>query len=301
MRRQVSSSGLYRHFLTRNLENGAEKSVRALNSSAQFSSTSRFPDSPGAPQIAHPDRNSGTSQGLLSFFQPVRCLDSSARPRHVDSVPRSSVIETRRRSFVATAGNEKGPSKKCWACEHDILGGSGLFCPSCDGIQPLDLSVDHFTIFGIERSFKVDSKELEQRYKSLQKKLHPDLMSSKSQKEQGYSADQSSHVIQAYFQLLKPLSRARYLLGLHGIKVDEEGTIDDPALLMEIMEIRESLEDVSDAKELQKLQAQNALRIQDTEKVLEKTFAAGDLKKAVSWVQRLAYYNKVDEEIVRKL
>lgn len=149
MRRQVSSSGLYRHFLTRNLENGAEKSVRALNSSAQFSSTSRFPDSPGAPQIAHPDRNSGTSQGLLSFFQPVRCLDSSARPRHVDSVPRSSVIETRRRSFVATAGNEKGPSKKCWACEHDILGGSGLFCPSCDGIQPLDLSVDHFTIFGM--------------------------------------------------------------------------------------------------------------------------------------------------------
>ncbi|KAG6550577.1 hypothetical protein Mapa_007830 [Marchantia paleacea] len=292
MRRQVSSSVVYRHFRTGNWENGAENSVRALNSSAH---------SPGAPHIAHPDRNSGTSQGQLSFFQPVRCLDSSARPRHVDSTSRSSVTETQRRSFVATAGNEKGLSKKCWACEHDISGGSGLFCPSCDVIQPLDLSVDYFTIFGIERSFKVDSKELEQRYKSLQKKLHPDLMSSKSQKEQGYSADQSSHVIQAYFQLLKPLSRARYLLGLHGIKVDEEGTIDDPALLMEIMEIRESLEDVSDVKELQRLQAQNTLRIQDTEKVLEKAFAAGDLKKAISWVQRLAYYNKVDEEIVQKL
>ncbi|KAL2650996.1 hypothetical protein R1flu_019124 [Riccia fluitans] len=87
-----------------------------------------------------------------------------------------------------------------------------MLCPSCGAIQPLDLSVDYFTIFGISRSFQVDSKLLKQKYKNLQKKLHPDLMSSTSEKEQQFSADQSAHVIRAYFTLLKPLSRARYLV-----------------------------------------------------------------------------------------
>ncbi|KAL3695671.1 hypothetical protein R1sor_009747 [Riccia sorocarpa] len=176
-----------------------------------------------------------------------------------------------------------------------------MLCPSCGAIQPLDLSVDHFSVFGIPRSFQVDSKLLEQKYKNLQKKLHPDLMSSKSEKEQQFSADQSAHVIRAYYTLLRPLSRARYLLKLEGIIVDKEGTVDDPALLMEIMEIRESLESVSETGELNKLRAENRVRTEDTEKALEAAFLGGDLSKAVSLVQRLAYYNKVDEEIVRKL
>jgi hypothetical protein len=34
------------------------------------------------------------------------------------------------------------------------------------------------------------------------------------QREQGYSADQSGQVIKAYYALLDPLSRARYLVSL---------------------------------------------------------------------------------------
>ncbi|CAM6089332.1 unnamed protein product [Calypogeia fissa] len=77
-----------------------------------------------------------------------------------------------------------------------------------------------FQISGIDRSFKMDLKVLEQSYKSLQKRLHPDQAGSKSQREREYSADQSAHVIQSYYILLHPLSRARYLLGLHGIRIE---------------------------------------------------------------------------------
>lgn len=86
----------------------------------------------------------------------------------------------------------------------------------------------------------MDLKELERKYKGLQKKLHPDLFTRKSevcssrvvhllqikaevlqteiylgqQRERSYSADQSSHVIQAYHTLVKPLQRARYMVRL---------------------------------------------------------------------------------------
>ncbi|CAM6089336.1 unnamed protein product [Calypogeia fissa] len=137
---------------------------------------------------------------------------------------------------------------------------------------------DAHQIFGIDKSFKVDLTVLEQSYQSLQKRLHPDLAGSKSQREREYSADQSAHVIQAYYILLRPLSRARYLLGLHGIRIEEVGTIEDPELLPEIMEINESISEISDAAEaLKATEAENNGKI------------------------RLAYYVNVGEEILRKL
>ncbi|KAK2400817.1 iron-sulfur cluster co-chaperone protein HscB protein [Trifolium repens] len=124
----------------------------------------------------------------------------------------------------------------CWNC-HDVPQSTPfLFCQSCRCIQPVDYSNDYFYIFGLERKYDVEGIDLEGKYKEWQKKLHPDLVHSKSQKERDFAAEQSARVIDAYRTLSKPLSRAIYILKLNGVEVDEEQTISDPELLAEVTE-----------------------------------------------------------------
>ena len=59
-------------------------------------------------------------------------------------------------------------------------------------------SLDHFSTFGIERSFALDPALLAKTYKALQRQLHPDLFSLKSKEEQELSAEWSSMVNDGY-------------------------------------------------------------------------------------------------------
>ena len=110
-------------------------------------------------------------------------------------------------------------------------------------VQPLDLSADHFTLFGLERDFALDRARLLARYRELQQATHPDRFVSASDAERRWSVQASSRVNDAYTTLKAPLPRAVYLLELAGITIDEESdTRMDPMFLMEQMELRESLE-----------------------------------------------------------
>uniref|UniRef100_A0ACD5XY42 Uncharacterized protein n=1 Tax=Avena sativa TaxID=4498 RepID=A0ACD5XY42_AVESA len=124
-----------------------------------------------------------------------------------------------------------GGGRECWSC-----GAKGAFlsCGSCRSVQPVDPAVDYFRIFGLDRGYNIKDNNLEGKYKDWQKKLHPDLVHSKSEKERAFAAKQSALVIDAYRTLSRPLPRALYMLQLEGIHVDEEKTINDPGLLMEV-------------------------------------------------------------------
>eukprot|EP00262_Sarcandra_glabra_P005713 TRINITY_DN1749_c0_g1_i2.p1 TRINITY_DN1749_c0_g1~~TRINITY_DN1749_c0_g1_i2.p1 ORF type:complete len:235 (+),score=27.06 TRINITY_DN1749_c0_g1_i2:39-743(+) len=157
---------------------------------------------------------------------------------------------------------------RCWKCGAPL---PFLACASCKSVQPVDPSVDYFQIFGLEKGYKIRDDNLEGKYKDWQKKLHPDLVHTKSEKERSYAAEQSARVIDAYRTLSKPLSRAMYLLQLEGIHVDEEKTVSDPELLAEIMEIREAVEEANGSQALKEIQC-----------------------------QRMTYYQRAIEEIIRK-
>ncbi|KAJ4980093.1 hypothetical protein NE237_010873 [Protea cynaroides] len=149
-----------------------------------------------------------------------------------------------------------GGVSRCWNCSAVPTSQPFLYCESCKSVQPVDTSVDYFQIFGLEKEYEIKDDSLERKYKNWQKKLHPDLVHSKSEKEKEYAADQSSRVIDAYRTLSKPLSRAIYLLRLEGVHVDEETTISDLEFLAEIMEIREAVEEADDAQSLNKIHCQ---------------------------------------------
>ncbi|KAK2996604.1 hypothetical protein RJ639_025864 [Escallonia herrerae] len=128
---------------------------------------------------------------------------------------------------------------RCWNCK-DAAGSCPampfLACPSCHSVQPIDRSVDYFQIFGLKKKYEIGDENLEGKYKDWQKKLHPDLVHSKSQKERDYAAEQSARVIDAYRTLTDPLSRAMYIVSsLHYLQStgmwiytnEEEGNLEN--------------------------------------------------------------------------
>eukprot|EP01018_Ginkgo_biloba_P002376 Gb_15910 [translate_table: standard] len=106
--------------------------------------------------------------------------------------------------------------------------------------------------------------------------------------------------LQAILQLLEG-SDCFWQLQLQGIHVDEERTVTDPELLMEIMEIRESVENAKDLDALKSIQTQMQTKLEQCQKLFADAYKKQDFRAAVSVVQRMSYYERVIEEIIKKL
>ncbi|MBV99419.1 Iron-sulfur cluster co-chaperone protein HscB, mitochondrial, partial [Eschrichtius robustus] len=97
-------------------------------------------------------------------------------------------------------------------------------------------------MFIANRSFRVDTAKLQHRYQQLQRLIHPDFFSQRSQTEKDFSEKHSTLVNDAYETLLAPLSRGLYLLKLCGVEIPEGTDYEvDSQFLMEMMEINEKL------------------------------------------------------------
>ncbi|XP_045881784.1 iron-sulfur cluster co-chaperone protein HscB isoform X1 [Meles meles] len=144
-------------------------------------------------------------------------------------------------SVASLAGNS---SPQCWNCggPGSPMRGDGFFCPQCRALQPPDPTRDYFSLLDCNRAFRVDTAKLQTRYQELQRLVHPDFFSQRSQTEKDFSEKHSTLVNDAYKTLLAPLSRGLYLLKLHGVEIPEGTDYEmDRQFLMEIMEMNEKL------------------------------------------------------------
>nr|POE50429.1 iron-sulfur cluster co-chaperone protein hscb, mitochondrial [Quercus suber] len=183
------------------------------------------------------------------------------------------------KTFCSESAEKSHVHVRCWSCGNVANGSLFLFCDSCRSIQPLDQSVDYFQIFGLERKYDIGVENLEGKYKDWQKKLHPDLVHSKSEKERGFAAEQSARVIDAYRTLSKPLLRAIYI----------------------ILEIREAVEEAADSQELHQIQSQMQEKLDHWSKSFSNAFQCRKFEEALNSIRRMTYYQRVNEEIVKKL
>ena len=109
----------------------------------------------------------------------------------------------------------------------------------------LDFSKNYFELFGLPVDFIVDGQALAERYRELQRVIHPDRYANASEQERRLSIQGASLVNEAYETLKDPIARAGYLLTLHGVEMDAlQETTQDMAFLMEQMELREELAEV---------------------------------------------------------
>lgn len=111
------------------------------------------------------------------------------------------------------------------------------------------LGKNHFELFDLQPGFEVEQETLALRYRELQRAVHPDRFANASEQEKRLSVQQAAQINEAFQVLKSSLLRARYLLELNGLPLDDTDTAMDPAFLMEQMELREALAEVRGKEE----------------------------------------------------
>jgi molecular chaperone HscB len=118
---------------------------------------------------------------------------------------------------VQVAGEESDPLR-CWSCGEMR---AQHFCAECGHVQPAR-PTDFFSFFGLPRKLELDEAVLEREFYSLSRKLHPDVFSRASTREQEWSLEKTSQLNNAFRTLKDPVLRTQYLLGLEGIHWEEQ-------------------------------------------------------------------------------
>lgn len=165
------------------------------------------------------------------------------------------------------------------------------------------LTSNYFELFGLPVSFDVDGEALALRYRDLQRALHPDRFANASDQERRLSMQQAARVNEGFRTLKAPLVRARYLLELRGLPLDDRDTAMDSGFLMEQMELREALGDVRSAKDrflaLERVRDDIEARERLLVENLRNHFAGDDpsgLEQARQEVRKLQFMQRLLEE-----
>lgn len=160
---------------------------------------------------------------------------------------------------------------------------------------------NYFTLLNMPESFALNLAALEKTYFDLQRQHHPDRAVGKSEKERADAVMLAMRLNDAYDTLKNPLSRAEYMLGLHGIFIDDS-TRPQPSLLMEIMELREQMQEAAKNKTaLMPLINDTKKAMQQCTDGLEEAFDVADYDYARTLTLRLNYLGKALEEALMLL
>ncbi|MCP1660617.1 Fe-S protein assembly co-chaperone HscB [Neisseria perflava] len=159
----------------------------------------------------------------------------------------------------------------------------------------------YFTLFQLPAAFDIDTNALEQTYRALVARFHPDKFAAASAFEQKQAVMMSATVNDAYRTLKSPIDRAAYLLKEQGIAADApEHTAFAPEFLMQQMEWRETL---MDAQMDQNQAAIAALdkEIQSEQETLYESlrgaFAQNNHESAAQLVRQGRFLDKMRREI----
>lgn len=166
----------------------------------------------------------------------------------------------------------------------------------------ISLNQNYFELFHLEESFEVDLTAIKERYRDLQNQTHPDRFSAAPEADKMRAIQSNSFVNEAYNTLKSPLSRADYLLQLHGIDTGQASQNDlEMDLLMEQMQLREKLAelppDESALTELNSMKQDVKKRIQDSQLNFNEKLNTKDLQSAKQIFFEMQFLQKLFAEI----
>ena len=166
----------------------------------------------------------------------------------------------------------------------------------------VDLSSTYFELFALPQSFLVDPGLLDERYRELQRRVHPDRFVNGTDQERRLSMQLATRINEGYRTLKDPLKRGRYLLELDGYRFDDEQhTVNDAGFLMEQVELREALAEVRAADEpLSKLAAimdRIAADFDDlTDELQQRLANPGNGGAAAETLMKMQFFRRLHEE-----
>ena len=165
-----------------------------------------------------------------------------------------------------------------------------------------EFSRNHFELLGLPVSFTVDAAALDDAYRELQGRVHPDRFASAGEAERRVAMQWATRANEAYRTLRNPIDRARYLLGLKGYDTGEESnTSMPPDFLMQQMEWRESVEEGRarhDAAALETLRREiEASRVEMHALLARALGGDRNYDAGCSLVRKLRFLDKIEAEI----
>ncbi|QQX81897.1 co-chaperone HscB [Shewanella sp. KX20019] len=167
--------------------------------------------------------------------------------------------------------------------------------------------MNYFELFSLSPSFDVDTAILAERYRDLQRAVHPDKFANASEQDKRLSVQRTAQINDAFQTLKNPIQRAEHLLALKGLELSHESTtLKDTQFLMQQMEWRESLEEISDSDdpetEIEALYASFeafAKPITAALKVLLLSDLAAEHLQAAEQIRKLKFMAKLQDELAR--
>lgn len=164
----------------------------------------------------------------------------------------------------------------------------------------------HFELFELPVSFDLELQDLSQRYRELQRVVHPDNFANASDRERRLSVEKAAVINDAYQILKSPLRRARYMLELLSVSFDDEKDMAlDPAFLMEQIELREALAELNQQDDpmtsLNKIMVDIKQRITDEltairEGLAEETLDESQKNDLKQRIHKMQFLNKLQQE-----
>ncbi len=167
-------------------------------------------------------------------------------------------------------------------------------------LAPLPSGINFFHLFGLQETFDVDPRALQNEFRRLQATFHPDKFAAYPEPQLERAEDWSSLANRAYSRLSRPLERALYLLELRGRALEEKESATDVEFLSEVMEANEELSDVSSPASLAAFSARNRLALGKIVEEVREAFAAGDIDAAREATVRMRYYSNLQDKVVEK-
>ena len=165
------------------------------------------------------------------------------------------------------------------------------------------LQANDFELFELPPQFALDRAQLDERWKALQREVHPDRFAAEGAAAQRVAMQWSVRINEAYQRLKDPLKRAAYLCELRGQPVNAESNTAMPAaFLMQQMEWRETLDDTDALAALEDLADEVAAERKRVQQSLGQLLDGhGDVQSAVGQVRALMFIERFAAEVDAKL
>ncbi|MFT6976779.1 MAG: molecular chaperone HscB [Shewanella psychromarinicola] len=167
--------------------------------------------------------------------------------------------------------------------------------------------MNYFDLFNVVPAFDIDTALLAERYRELQRAVHPDKFANDTEQQKRLSVQRTAQVNDGYQTLKNPLRRAEHMLSLRGIELSHETTtLKDGAFLMQQMEWREALEDIAHNSDPQSSIDELYDSFGEFESVLSAKLATllvsddnADALLAADQIRKLKFMAKLHDELAR--
>ena len=167
----------------------------------------------------------------------------------------------------------------------------------------MNIDADDFTLLGLPRRFALERALLDNAWKALQAKVHPDRFAAEGGAAQRLAMQWAVRVNEAHQRLKDPLKRAAYLCQLAGVPVNAESNTAMPGdFLMQQMTWREALDEVGNAAEAQALLDEvSTERRERLARVTRLLDVDGNAAQAAQEVRALMFIDRLSDEIDTRL